>query len=277
MSDIYPYNFSEIEMYLLENRPWIDELSPVYVKDAPEEVYMQSPLLRQVRRLLHILDEQDGIKHTSIGNLPSAVVKELYYLGVPDWYIEKYSKGPSREDKVFTAGLTKILCLHCKFIRRYKGRFVLTKAGREIMDKPKALLERLLFEMCTSFNMGYFDLMYEQCVTWGAAAMYVELAKRGKEYLPMSHYKDAYLDFYPQYEVFDCPEAKPRWNGFTHCLSCRIFERSMLQLGLVEIDKARGLTEEEDKVRTTPLFDQLIGVRLPVKMYVNLNTKGPLS
>lgn len=51
---------TDMEQYILDTNPFLDPLSPVYVKDAPEEVFMQSPLFRQVHRLLHIVAEAAG-------------------------------------------------------------------------------------------------------------------------------------------------------------------------------------------------------------------------
>lgn len=48
---------TDMEQYILDTNPFLYPLSSVYVKDAPLEVFLQSPLFRQVHRLLQIVSE----------------------------------------------------------------------------------------------------------------------------------------------------------------------------------------------------------------------------
>lgn len=76
LGDDYDINLAltDIEQYILDTNPFLDPLSPVYVKDAPAEVFMQSPLFRQVHRLMQIISESEpaGVKFTQTGNLLAA-------------------------------------------------------------------------------------------------------------------------------------------------------------------------------------------------------------
>lgn len=54
-------------------------------------------------------------------------------------------------------GSAKIIALHCKLIRRYKGRFMLTKNGTRLLNAPREMFALILNALCTDFNFGYFD------------------------------------------------------------------------------------------------------------------------
>ena len=94
-----PYNLTDIESWLLQARPWIDELSPV-------------------------------------------VVRDIYSFGLPEWDVEDYYKSLNTENKSFSVQLTK-------------------------------LLSQLLFALCTTFNMGWFDRMDEQPSPDGLAQAFI--------------------------------------------------------------------------------------------------------
>ena len=52
---------TDIEQYILDTNPFLDPLSLVYVNDAPLEVFLQSPLFRQVHRLMQIISESEPL------------------------------------------------------------------------------------------------------------------------------------------------------------------------------------------------------------------------
>lgn len=260
-----PYNLTDMEVHLLMTRPWIDELSPVYLKQVDDVVYGEVPLLRQMLRLLSILDETGGLKLTSIGNMPPAVVRELYSLGVPEWDVEEYYKTLNSESKTFSVRLARVILKHLGFIRTYKGKLVITKAGKTMSGNPSKLLPKVMFALCTDFYMGFFDGYPEELdlLTYGAAAMYVSLSKFGNEFRPTSFYKDEYCQFLPDdWTRFDNRHEYIEWSELTSCIRARIFERHLDQLGLVEIKPVHYPEQRESEVKRTPLFDKLIGVRI---------------
>lgn len=269
--DDYDINLAltDIEQYILDTNPFLDPLSPVYVKDAPAEMFMQSPLFRQVHRLLQIISEAGtaGVKFTQAGNLPGPVVRELYALGVPEWQVEDYYKTLSSETKCFSVGFAKIIALHCKLIRRYKGRFMLSKKGASLMDSPRDMFALILNALCTNFNFGYFDgYDYLPGNFTGTAATYLFLHQSGREWTPSSEYVDRFLLANPDITDFKFIEDSRLRSSLRHCIELRIFERHLHQLGLIETksDKASFPfnSMRPTPIRVTPLFDKLIGFRL---------------
>ena len=260
-----PYNLTEMEVDILVSRPWIDELSPVFLKEVSEDVYREVPLLRQMLRLLAILEETGGLKLTSIGNMPAAIVRELYSLGVPEWDVEEYYKTLNSENKTFSVRLARAVLTHLKLVRQYKGKLVITKAGKAVSGNARELLVKAMNAMGTDFNMGFFDGMGEMPpLTWGSALMYVSMEKYGDQLRSADFYKEEYKQFLPDdWIVGDfCPGGYIEYNPLTSCISCRILKRQMEQLGLVEVVPRHFPERPESLYRKTPLFDKLIGVRI---------------
>lgn len=271
LGDDYDINLAltDIEQYILDTNPFLDPLSPVYVKDAPEEVFMQSPLFRQVHRLLLIISESGtaGVKFTQAGNLPGPVVRELYALGVPEWQVEEYYKSLSSETKCFSVGFAKIVALHCKLIRRYKGRFLLSKKGAALQDSPREMFALILNALCADFNFGYFDGFDEMPGNFtGVATMYLFLHQSGHEWLISSEYVDRFLLANPDIAEYEVIEDSRFRSSLRHCIEFRIFERHLHQLGLIETQPRVAAFPfnhmEPTPIRVTPLFDNLIGFRL---------------
>lgn len=260
---------TDMEQYILDTNPFLDPLSPVYVKDAPLEVFLQSPLFRQVHRLLQIVSESEpvGVKFTQTGNLPGPVVRELYDLGVPEWQVAEYYKSLSSETKCFSVGFAKIVALHCKLIRRYRGRFLLSKKGAALLDSPREVFALILNALCTDFNFGYFDGFDEMPGNFtGTAAMYLFFHQSGREWLMSSEYVDRFLLANPDIAEYEVIEDSRFRSSLRHCIELRIFERHMHQLGLIEtkpdVPAFPFNSMKSTPVRVTPLFHSLIGFRL---------------
>lgn len=260
-----PYNLTDMEVHLLVTRPWIDELSPVYLKQVDDDVYREVPLLRQMLKLLAILEETGGLKLTSIGNMPAAIVRELYALGVPEWDVEEYYKTLNSENKCFNVRLARAVLTHLKLVRRYNGKLVITNAGKAVSSKSRELLLMTLNAMCTDFNIGIFDRMDEMPpLTWGSALLYISVSKYGDQFRDATFYKDEYKQFLPaEWASRDfIPAGCVRYNPLTSCIRCRILERQLLQLGLVEMLPYHHPGRLEEEFKKTALFDKLIGVRI---------------
>lgn len=271
LGDNYDINLAltDIEQYILDTNPFLDPLSPVYVKDAPAEVFIQSPLFRQVHRLLEIISESEpsGIKFTQAGNLPGPIVRELYALGVPEWQVEEFYKSLSSENKCFSVGFAKIIALHCKLIRRYKGRFMLSKKGATLLNSPREMFALILNALCMDFNFGYFDGFDDMPGNFtGTAAMYLFFHQSGRQWILSSEYVDRFLLANPDIAEFEVIEDSRFRSTLRHCIELRIFERHMHQLGLIETQPRVAAFPfnhmEPTPIRVTPLFDKLIGFRL---------------
>lgn len=252
---ISPHDISDFELYILHTTPWIDKLSPVFVKDAPDEVFEEVPVLRQVKRLLEILERNGGqLKLTPKGCLPGAVVNELYEIGAHDPIADEFYKSINREDKAPNVSSVRLLMIVAGLVRNYKKSLHIVKKNIEYAGSNKILLERLLYTYSTYYNIGYFDAYNIQDLHCESALIYLLLARYGDIWRPVSFYKNELTAMQPALDNLPSKEL-------TRCLECRIFKRQMEQLGLVERNGTGWIDGDNVKIRRTPLFDRLIGIR----------------
>ena len=62
---------------LIEHKTFLED-GPIVLKRIDDEDYMQIPLFRQVAYLCETIGAAKALKLTAIGNLPRAVVHEIY-------------------------------------------------------------------------------------------------------------------------------------------------------------------------------------------------------
>jgi len=254
---VSPHDISDLEFYILHTTPWIDNLSPVYVKDAPDEVFAEIPVLRQARRLLKILEENGGkLKLTAKGNLPGAVVKELYSLGVRQPFSESFYKSINMESKAPNVCSVRLLMTAAGFVRKQNNMLLMVKKNAALAENPRTFLERLLYTYSTDYNIGCFDYLYIPDIHYESALMYLLLARYGDTWRKVSFYRSELVAMQP---MLECVHKK----DLEHGIDWRIFSMQMTELGLLERDEKNWIKGELSKVRKSPLFDQIIGVRTP--------------
>lgn len=252
-----PNNISDLEFYILHTTPWIDKLSPLYVKDAPKEVFDEVPVLRQVRRLLEIIRENGGqLKLTARGNLPSAIVKELYEIGVHDRRFDNYFKSIDNESKAPNVSSVRLLMTVAGLVRKQNNILYIVKKNSKLENNPRALLEKLLNTYSTDYNIGYFDLYENNDLHYESALLYLLIAWYGDIWRRISFYRTELI------AMQQVPQDDIHWC-LKECMDCRIFRRQMVELGFIERDEGDWRKGDEVKIRRTPLFDKLIGIRTP--------------
>ena len=94
--------------------------------------------------------------------------------------------------------------LEAKLAHRYKGTLRLTKLAESMLDDPRRILSQMLFALCTTFNMGYFDRMDEQpYVTTAGAFTYLTVARYGSEQRGADFYAGELLKFRPDWVSYN--------------------------------------------------------------------------
>jgi len=255
-----PHDISDLEFYILHSTPWTDKLSPVYVKNAPIEVFDEVPVLRQIKRFLEIIEENGGkIKLTAMGNLPRFVVKELYEIGVHIDIYDKLGKSVDTEKNAPNVTSVKFLMTLTGLIRKQKNALYAVKKNAGLVSDPRKLLEKLLYTYTMDYDIGYFDRYDNKEVTeisFESGLIYLLIAKYGDIWRDIRFYRNELQAIHPRLADFD-PTL------LANCMDCRVFRRQMVELGLLERIDKDWVNKIEPKVRRTPLFDKLIGVRSP--------------
>ena len=130
---------------------WSDPGGPlVLVRDLPFEEVSRAPILRNARTFLDALVQEDGTKATSAGKLNRAFVRTMLREG--QWperlirYMEKRRQVVNEGD-VLPLHTLRILLDLSGLIRKRKGRFAVTRRGRDVLSEERAgELFALLFQ-----------------------------------------------------------------------------------------------------------------------------------
>ena len=118
--------------------------------------------LRNTRTFLQLLVEEDGAKLTTSGNLNRAFVRRMMDEGNWVWFrgmAPEEMRQVWNEGDFFSLHKLRVLADLAGLIRKFKGRFVITKKGKKLLDDERAgELFALLFEtQFRKMNLAYLD------------------------------------------------------------------------------------------------------------------------
>lgn len=235
---------------------------PVKLADFAEKDCDSVPLFRQIKKLLEIIEKEENLKLTKIGNLPPRIVKEVYAVGAPEPYIQSGIVNLRTENDSNSVQMARIAVDLMGVIKKRNNSLSLTKnGGKQIKDNRK-LLSSLLTVMFTRFNTAYFDLYSTNNTgTLGLGFNLLLLNKYGKEDQRDTFYADKYFKAFPTLLEEITEEYMPRENIATNCYSFRVFDMLLYHLGLVSIeDNDRYKPSHIKLIRRTDLFEVLFNI-----------------
>lgn len=255
--------YSSMEMHQILDCTF-DDSSPIKLQKLSDEDYAKIPILRQIKHLIQTIQKEGKIKQTSIGNIPPRIVKELYPLGIGNFFIDKGLSKLSKETDSDAVVLTKILLNLMRITKVRNNVLTLTKEGEKIAANNELLMKHLMVTFCCKFNKAYFDgYESDRIGNMGVGFTLMLLSKYGSEKHPDIFYSDKYFKAFPlllnglvpSYTTVECMASS--------CYSIRTFDRLLLHLGLIEIDAVRHYEREKKEIIKTELFDKLIKVLPP--------------
>jgi len=242
--------------------------SIVQINTLNEEDFNEIPLFRQLRFLINHLLENKRVKLTKIGNMPTALVKNLYDLSAREEYVESGFVRLTNEKHSIYVQLVHVLAKIMGVIKEQKGVMTLTKKGEKLASDNQKLLELLLNTFALKFNMGYFDLYENEMFGgFGIGFSFVLLSKYGDEEHLSDFYADKYAVAFP--DLTANFELEPFAHGLNDCkYSCycfRVFTRFMKPLGLIHMKEKKNPNGFRSlyEITKTPLFDKVIKVITP--------------
>lgn len=206
-----------------------------------------------------------GLKATATGNLPRAFCREtaLAYWGKEHY--EKWMLGRElrQEQDCFDLHVTRHVATMAGLLRKYQGRFLLTKRGaslREAADRGSVYLG--LFRTYTGkFNWGFRD-GYEELSIVQQSFLYslFLLAKFGAAFRPAAFYEGKFLQAFPDVlgEINE-PAYRSKESYIGRCYTLRTMERFAYFFGLIEIkDHKPAVFRDTFEMRKRPLLDRLV-------------------
>jgi hypothetical protein len=189
-----------------------------------------APIVALLGMLLEAIGEK-GLKPTAKGNLPRKFCREA---ALAHWGEELYREntrfgGINREEDFLDLHITRLTAELAGFIRKYKGRFILSRNCRTLLtgNGLAALYPRLFAAYVEQFNWSYRDRYPELRFIQTAFLFTLYLLMRyGDTRRPHEFYEDSFLrafpmllDELPQHEIFTPDEEVRRcytWRTLVH-------------------------------------------------------------
>lgn len=226
-------------------------------KDAAEEILEHIPIYRQCKRLMRIIDQNDGLKLTSTGNLPPVVVKDIYSFGSKDELIETgITKLCTENDSRFVQ-MSHYVLVEAKVVKKRKGVLTLTKSGKQLLENPSELVYRLFYTACFEFNLSFSDFYPdEMCMLCFYPEVFLRLLKKfGGQKETLKFYVKAYVEAtgLSKFHMFDTSNQD----------ACNSFRLRMINLlfnnfGLLELENPYNINPDEVWIRKSVDFDDLV-------------------
>ena len=251
--------YSPLEMqYILYDT--FGENSPIKFLKMEEFEYQQVPILKQIKYLLKIIENQNELKLTNKGYLPPRIVAEIYNQGfIKDKFIEAGISKLYRETDCSIINLTRIISELSGIVKKRNNILSLTKTGKSIVNNDFDLLFRIFTTFAGKFNWAYYDGYGQNNIgQLGFGFTLILLSKYGDKKRPAKYYADKYFKAFPRLidEISESDIISKQKKART-CYTLRTFERFLNYFGLVNIESEN--TWITDKfISKTEIFDKLI-------------------
>jgi hypothetical protein len=251
--------FSPGEMSIIIYSPFANEC-PVHIRSQIDRTLLdQSPIFQIARHLIKAINDNEGIKLTSTGNLAPRVVKEIYarkYMADPT--IEAGITKLNQETKWNILHSAKIVLKLAKLIRAYKGKLLLTTQTQKLLlnDEYSELFHIFFNTFTTQFNWAYNDAHEDEEIGQiGFLYLLYLINKYGIEFRELSFYSESYFKAFPLSKV---RENLLFAGSSRFALAVRFFERFAEWFGLVEIHRKQNRLTGPVRVRRTKLLSHLL-------------------
>jgi hypothetical protein len=212
------------------------------------------PMIAQINYFLGVIGDKGVVKLTQVGNLPPAIVRDVYAQGfLTDDLIEWGMRKLTTEMDADSVVLTRILCEASGLIKMRNNTLSLTEKGKRERNSPE-LVGHVFDIFCHKFNWAYFD-GYKNKTTGQSCCNYslYLVDKYGDQYRDETEYEALYFKAFP----FNDDRTASPYSRSAYCT--RTFARFLKRWGFIEY-------EDKDKdagnIRKTELFDKYIKIEL---------------
>lgn len=244
--------------------------SPQTVRFAPDfEPAADSRVMRIFIALVESIGET-GLKPTAKGNLPLKFCKALAQQLADE--VEENRRfrigGIRSEEDVDELHCTRLLAELAGFIRKYRGKFVLTRKCRDMLaGQDMGGLYMELFKAYTKkFNWAYRDGHPEaEIVQMSCFYTLFLLASFGDAPRSRQFYEQKFITAFPMVlEMFPESPYDTLERSASHCYFLRALDRFASFFGLVELKwESKGYYPEDCEVRKSPLLDRFVTFNPP--------------
>ena len=233
------------------------------------DVDPEAPILTLFSMLVEGLGDK-GVKATSTGNLPRKFCRDI---AMAFWGEEKYQEnyrfGELRsEPEFFDLHVTRLVSGLSGFVRKYKGKFIISGECRNLMSKHglAGIYPRLFREFTTRYNWAYRGGLREISLIQKSFLFTLYLLKKhGTEWQTSRFYDDWFLRAFPAVlqEVSPLGDYYSPEQILRNCYSPRCLESFAAFLGLAEIQRDSDKTYNGDfRLRRLPFLDHVVQFHL---------------
>ncbi len=224
-----------------------------------------APILTLFRLLVEAIGEE-GLKPTAKGNLPRSFCRGAALVFWGEQAYREYTQygAVNKEEDFFDLHVTRLVAELAGLVRKYKGRFILSRNCRSLLAQGgmAAVYPLLLQVYVRKFNWGYWDGYGEiPFIQQSFLFTLYLLSQFGHDWRSSGFYEDRFLQAFPivldQLETpsYQTPEQQAR-----SCYTLRTLENFAGFLGLVTLEqvKSEEFLVQQYRVKKTPLLDQAV-------------------
>ena len=255
---------SPAEMDKLIYSPFSDE-SPIQFNSKLEKHDLADcPIYQICREVLSAVSVENGLKLTATGNLPPKMVADIYakkYL--PDEDIENGIVKMRNEKDWIAIHSVKIALQVGGIVRKYKGRLMLTKKGKQLFpaDSGTELFFCFFEAFSTKFSWAYNDGHYnDQVGQVGGFYLLYLVNKYGDEPRLQEFYISRYLKAFPMFKD-EAPESgEIDYKRNEYAAGLRFFKRFAHWFGFVDIqvENEKSYFDRKIIIKKTEFLSRLI-------------------
>jgi hypothetical protein len=231
---------------------------------SPLETEPEAPVITLFRLLVEAIGEK-GLKTTTSGNLPRDFCREaaLRFWGEEGYRERTRYGGINKEFDFFDMHITRLIAKLAGLLRKYRGRFLLTKECLKLLDKQgmSGVYPRLLHSYAAKFNWAYRGgLQQLPFVQQSFLFTLYLLTKYGDDWRPHVFYEDCFLRAFPKIltqvepRSYSAPERSVR-----SCYIWRTLVGFVAFFGLADVESVgKDRYDYEYRVRSRPLLSQAV-------------------
>jgi SEC-C motif len=218
------------------------------LKDAA--VFDNVPIIKEAIYLLNLIQSSGNLKATQKGNLPRAIVRDLWEHFHKS---ELYSFQPTGEDDCRQVHVLRHLLQTSGYIKKKAGKFSLTQKGQQLQGKEQ-LFQDLFLAAATQFNWGYGDRYSDLPLIQQALAFnLLILSQKAKTWISGKELGLTFFTAFPALEYEAIPLFGEPKEEVARCFCTRFIIRFAQPFGLIEVAETNSFPTDA-KVRTTPFF-----------------------
>lgn len=225
----------------------------------------EAPILSLFNLLVEAIGE-NGLKPTANGNLPRNFCREAVQVY---WDAETYKERSRfgqirKEEDFFELHVARVVAELAGLIRKYKGRFILSRKCRQLLAAGglTVIYPLLLRTYVEQFNWGYWD-GYEEIPFIQHSFLFTLylLSRYGDDWQSSDIYEDLFLNAFPMLvdEIKGTAYFTPE-QQFRSCYTLRTLKRFAVFMGLAVIERVEktGISINNYRVKKLPLLDEIV-------------------